>query len=194
MTRRKAFDETSALEKAVDLFWDQGYEAASVRELSAATGLSHSSLYNAFGDKHDVYLAALERYRVQEREDFAATLAGQGAMRPLLAGLFDALIDTLLADGTRRGSFTLNAAIELGGRDEAVAELLRRHFDEVSDLLAGRLASAQAQGEIGRRFPAEDLARQLLFGLYSLATMVKLYPDRALMEKSAELTLAMLDC
>lgn len=194
MTRRKAFDETSALEKAVDLFWDQGYEAASVRELSAATGLSHSSLYNAFGDKHDVYLAALERYRVQEREDFAATLAGQGAVRPLLASLFDALIDTLLADGTRRGSFTLNAAIELGGRDEAVAELLRRHFDEVSDLLAGRLASAQAQGEIGRRFPAEDLARQLLFGMYSLATMVKLYPDRALMEKSAELTLAMLDC
>ena len=194
MTRRKAFDETSALEKAVDLFLDQGYEAASVRELSAATGLSHSSLYNAFGDKHDVYLAALERYRVQEREDFAATLAGQGAVRPLLASLFDALIDTLLADGTRRGSFTLNAAIELGGRDEAVAELLRRHFDEVSDLLAGRLASAQAQGEIGRRFPAEDLARQLLFGMYSLATMVKLYPDRALMEKSAELTLAMLDC
>jgi TetR/AcrR family transcriptional repressor of nem operon len=194
MARTRAFDETEALDQAMALFWEQGYEATSVRDLTARAGISSSSLYATFGDKHDVYLAALARYRVMEREQFAALLSASRAVRPTLADMFAELIDMLLADEGNRGSFSLNAAVELGDRDPEIAASLREHFDDVCALLTGRLAEAQAGGEIPDRHAAVDLARYLLFGVYSLATMVKVYPDRRRLESMAALLLSILDC
>lgn len=176
----------------MDLFWERGYEATSVRDLTAGAGISTSSLYNSFGDKREIYSAALDRYRAQEREQFAARLVESADVRPALAGMYAELIEMLL-QGPNRGSFTLNAAIELGGRDPEVTEQLRAHFDDVSDLLAGRLALAQQRGEIPTSRRPRELARYLLFGLYSLATMVKIYPDRARLEELAGMFLAILE-
>lgn len=190
MARTKTFDEALTLDRAMALFWQQGFEATSMRDLMAGAGISSSSLYATFGDKRDVYLAALERYRAQERAEFAAALAEARPLRLLLAELFATMIATLLADDGRRGSFTLNAAIELGGRDPAVTAQLREHFDDIGALLAGRIAAAQATGEIANPTPAIDLARHLLVGFYSLATVTKIFPDQAFLESEAALTLA----
>lgn len=192
MARTKAFNEDAALDRAMALFWEQGYEATSVRDLIARAGISSSSLYATFGDKHNVYGAALDRYRAGEREQFAEILNASQAIRPTLRTIFSDLIDMLLAGGVR-GSFTLNAAIELGGRDPDITTQLRAHFDDLCDLLAGRLLSAQVSGEITSEWPADELARYLLFGLYSLATMVKVYPDRERLEGMAAMILAMLE-
>lgn len=193
MARTKTFDETTALDRAMALFWEQGYEATSVRDLAGRAGIGLSSLYNAFGDKRDIYDAALDRYRALEREQFAAILNASESIRPTLAGLFAELIEMLMSGGGR-GSFTLNAAIELGGRDAAITARLRAHFDDIVGLLAGRLERAQVEGEIPTTRSPVELARFLAFGLYSLATMVKIYPDRARLEELAAMTLAVLDC
>lgn len=193
MARTKTFDETTALDRAMALFWEQGYEATSVRDLAGRAGIGLSSLYNAFGDKRDIYDAALDRYRALEREQFAAILNASESIRPTLAGLFAELIEMLMSGGGR-GSFTLNAAIELGGRDAAITARLRAHFDDIVGLLAARLERAQAEGEVPATQSPVELARYLAFGLYSLATMVKIYPDRARLEELAAMTLAVLDC
>jgi TetR/AcrR family transcriptional repressor of nem operon len=193
MSRTREFDEVEALDRAMALFWEQGYEASSVRELTSRTGVSSSSLYAAFGDKHDIYGAALARYRAIEREQFAAQLAASQAIRPTLAAMYAGLIDDLLADEDNRGSFSLNAAIELGGRDPAITAQLREHFDDIAGLLAGRLAAAQEGREISGRHTAADLAQFLLLGVYSLATLVKIDPNRARLERMAKLFLAILD-
>lgn len=194
MARTKAFDETEVIDRALAMFWQQGYEATSVRDLLSHAGISSSSLYATFGDKHELFCAALDRYRALEREQFAAILADSQAIRPTLNDLYATLIDTLLLDDGSRGSFTLNAAIELGGRDLPVLDRLRQHFDDVCGMLASRLAEAQARGEINAVTPAADLARYLLFGLYSLATMARIYPDRELLEGMAGMLMAILDC
>jgi len=193
MARTRAFDESEALALAMGMFWENGYEATSVRELAAGTGLSSSSLYAAFGDKHDVYLAALDRYRAAELEEVRRSLEATRPVRETLRSMFADLIDGLMAGG-QRGSFTLNAAIEVGARDPAVAARLRAHFDDIRDLLSARLAAAQAGGEVSDRHPPDELAHFLLFGLYSLATVVKVYPDRLRLEQLAALTLSVLDC
>ncbi len=178
----------------MSLFWERGYEATSVRELAAGTGLSSSSLYATFGGKHDLYLAALRQYRQVEYDEMARLLADPRPVRATLAELFARLIDRLMADPARRGAFTLNAAVELGGQDEAVTAELRAHFDDIGVLLGRRLGEAQAEREIAARFSPADLARFLLFGLYGLAMMVKVYPDRTQLERAAAVTLAALDC
>lgn len=193
MARTKTFDEDIAIDQAMNLFWEQGYEATSVRDLSTETGIGISSLYNAFGDKHNVYGAALERYAAMEREQFAADLAAGRPIRELLAGMYAELIDTLLTDDGTRGSFTLNAAIELGGRDPAITRRLRGHFEAISDQLAERLAEAQEADEIPSFNPPAEMAHYLLLGLYSLAVMVKIMPDRARLEAVAGITLSVLD-
>lgn len=193
MARTRAFDEAVALERAMSLFWEQGYEASSVRELTSRTGVSSSSLYAVFGDKRDIYGAALARYRAIERDQFAAQLAASEAIRPTLVAMFAELINDLLADEARRGSFSLNAAIEFGGRDAAVTAQLREHFDDIAGLLTERLDAAQRSGELPRRHTAEDLAQYLLLGVYSLATLVKINPDRTRLERMAKLFLTILD-
>jgi len=194
MARTKAFDETAVIDRALAMFWEQGYEATSVRDLLNHTGISSSSLYASFGDKHDLFCAALDRYRAIEREQFAAILAASHTIRSTLNDLHTALISTLLLDDGSRGSFTLNAAIELGGRDSPVLDRLRQHFDDISAMLESRLAEAQTRGEINAEHPAAVLARYLLFGLYTLATMARIYPDQALLESMAAMQLAILDC
>ena len=193
MARPKEFNESRALVDAMGLFWERGYEATSMRDVAARAGIALSSLYATFESKHALYLAALAQYRRTEYDEVERLLAAPQPVRDALSELFARLVASLMADPARRGSFTLNAAIELGGHDEAVTDQLRQHFDDICALLAPRLAAAQAAGEIRDRFPADDLARFLLFGLYGLGMMVKVYPDRANLERTAAVTLAVLD-
>jgi TetR/AcrR family transcriptional repressor of nem operon len=193
MARPKEFNESRALVDAMGLFWERGYEATTMREVAARSRLAISSLYATFGSKHALYLATLDQYRRAEREEVVRLLAAPRPVRQALAELYERLIANLMADPARRGAFTLNAAVELGGQDEVVTAQLREHFDDVCALLVPRLAAAQAAGEIADRFEVDDLARFLLFGLYGLAMMVKVYPDRANLERTAAVTLAVLD-
>ena len=59
MARPREFDEVTALEAAIDCFWQRGYEATSVRDLADKMGISAPSLYNAYGDKHALFMQAL---------------------------------------------------------------------------------------------------------------------------------------
>lgn len=193
MARPKEFNESRALVDAMGLFWERGYEATTMRDVAERAGISLSSLYATFESKHALYLAALAEYRRAEQDEMTGMLAAPQPVRAALAKLYSRLIADLMADPARRGTFTLNAAVELGGQDEAVTAALHQHFDDICGLLAPPLAAAQAAGEVSDRFPAEDLARFLLFGLYSLGMIVKVYPDRDNLERTAAVTLAVLD-
>lgn len=193
MARPKEFNEARALVDAMGLFWERGYEATTMRDVAQRAGIALSSLYATFESKHALYLAALAEYRRAEREEVERLLSGPQPLREALTELYGRLIASLMADPARRGTFTLNAAVELGGQDEAVTAELRQHFDDICALLSPPLAAAQAAGEIAGRFHADDLARFLLFGLYGLAMMVKVYPDRDNMERTAAVTLSALD-
>jgi TetR/AcrR family transcriptional regulator, transcriptional repressor for nem operon len=193
MARQKAFDETALLERAMELFWEQGYEATSVRDLTDHLQLSSSSLYNTYGGKRDLYLMALAAYRRVEYEQMQAQLAAAPAARETIERLFADLAAGLLADGSRRGSFTLNAAVELGARDRAVARQLQEHFADVTRLLADFLAAAQTRGEIGSQHAPRELATFLLLNLYSLAALVKVDASREQMEGFIDVALSVLD-
>jgi TetR/AcrR family transcriptional regulator, transcriptional repressor for nem operon len=192
MARSKEFDEEHALAEAMELFWQRGYEATSVRDLTGRLGISSSSLYTTFGDKREVFLSSLSHYRALELDQVRELLASPAPVSEVLAQMFSELIDRLMADVHRRGSFTLNAAVELGGRDPAVAAQLRDHFDDIANMLAERLAEGQTNGEITADYQPANLAFFILHGLYSLGGVAKVMPDRDYMENIARLTLSVL--
>ena len=62
MARSKEFEETVVLDKAMRLFWEQGYEKTSMTDLVEHMGIHRRSLYDTFGDKHSLFLKAMDRY------------------------------------------------------------------------------------------------------------------------------------
>jgi TetR/AcrR family transcriptional repressor of nem operon len=192
MTRQKSFDEAALVQKAMALFWEQGYEATSVRELANHLGISLSSLYNTFGGKHELYLLALAAHRQEEHKQLAAVLAHAQPARAALATLFTDLAQELLADEAHRGSFTMNAAIELGGRDPAVIAQLREHFSVITTLLADFLAAAQRRGELAPGPDPASLATFFALNIYSLATLVRINPSPEAIERFIAVALAAL--
>src|SRR5262249_14372397 len=116
MPRPREFDIEAALDCAMRVFWAKGYEATSLDDLCAATGLSRSSLYAAFGDKRGLLLQSLDRY-VERSNRIAKALARPVPIREAIAGLLRDFIDEIVAGPGRRGCFVGNCAAELARHD-----------------------------------------------------------------------------
>src|SRR5580704_19172976 len=82
--RPRQYDPEQALAKAAEAFWKRGYAATSLDDLVAATGMNRPSLYAAFGDKRDIYLKTLARYREQSRTIGVEILADDPPLRIFL--------------------------------------------------------------------------------------------------------------
>ena len=143
--RPREFDEGEVLAAALDLFWENGFEATSVDALTAAMGLSRSSFYAAFGSKQGVLLAALRYYSDASYSGLADLVATQCAAtgcgdRGGDAGGREgalALVNALSRpDRGPRGCLFVNVVTERGPHDREVAELGRRHFARIEALFA----------------------------------------------------------
>ncbi|HEY9348873.1 MAG TPA: TetR/AcrR family transcriptional regulator [Inquilinus sp.] len=164
--RPREFDKDTALDAAMALFWRQGYEATSLDDLTRAMGLSRSSFYGSFGSKHDVLLAAIQRYndsRFALLEQLVAAEPDPGrALRAAVAGISG-------ARGSRDGCFLINSTVELARHDPEVEALSRRHLERLEAFLAGLLArhvGGEAEAMAGR-------ARSLLAIAFGACVMHK---------------------
>ncbi|EWM18325.1 TetR/AcrR family transcriptional regulator [Kutzneria sp. 744] len=95
MVRHKEFDPDTAVADAMDLFWRRGYEATSVQDLVEHTGVGRRSMYDTFGDKHSLYLRALDRYLTLAEDGFREKAAADGlsAIRSLFSLLLESPAD-----------------------------------------------------------------------------------------------------
>ena len=165
------------LDVAQRVFQTRGYEGTSVQDLVEATGLSRSSLYGAFGDKHGLFLAALDRYAAAGR---AATETACCGPSPLAA--IRAVLDQSARVGEQPGCLMVNAAAECAARDPETAtraDAARRALDARFETL---VRDAQAAGEVGRQRDAAALARLLTGVVFGLRTLQTAGADQATLE------------
>src|SRR4029079_1386104 len=121
VARPRTFDEHEVVAAARDKFWERGYAATSVDDLTAATGLGKGSLYGAFGDKHTLYLRALDDYISSSLGEVRASLRDpKRSAYERLAGHIRGQAKALVADKDRRGCLMAKSAAELGATDDAV--------------------------------------------------------------------------
>src|SRR5580658_5859997 len=144
--RPRSFDTEAAVERAMGVFWSRGYHATALPHLLRATKLSRGSLYAAFGDKHSLFLRALDRYVADAMTRMNIELGPHGepvdGLRAYLAGYVDR---TSGASG-RRGCLLVATAMELAGHDPDVESRIRGFFKAMETKAADALARAKAAG------------------------------------------------
>jgi TetR/AcrR family transcriptional repressor of nem operon len=193
MPRPREFNEETALEAAIDCFWHRGYEATSVRDLAASMGISGPSLYNTFGDKHALFVQALERYldhstraRIKRLEE---SLPPKQAVRRFI----EEIIERSVSDRERRGCFLINSALEVAPHDRELGAIIAERLGEIEAFFRRSIRAAQAEGMVPRDRVPKDLARLLLGVLLGIRVLARSKPDRALLEGVARPALALLD-
>jgi len=159
MARPREFDRDAAVQRAMSVFWRKGYAATSTDDLLRAMNIGRQSLYDTFGDKHRLYLEALERY---QRERVAENIRRLRSTASPLAGIEALVIGIIAADKpTReRGCMGVGSISEFGNTDPDLVTLRAKSGGALHKALIEQLRHAQAANEIGANV---DIERAALF-------------------------------
>ncbi len=170
MGRTQSFDTTTAVRAARDVFWQHGYDGASLSELEASTGLNRSSLYHAFGSKRGLFDAAVEDYLTTVIRPRLAPLVAPSTGTTALLGYFTSLhaaVAALPDDSPRRGCLLVNSTAGLAAQDPAARDVVDGYRSE----LTAALRTALAAGHPGLSEPELDSTARVLASL-SIGAMV----------------------
>jgi TetR/AcrR family transcriptional repressor of nem operon len=176
--RPRGFDTEATVERAMGVFWSRGYHGTALPDLLRATKLSRGSLYAAFGDKHSLFLRALDRYIGDALARIDVELAPRhppvDGLRAYLAGYVDR---TSGANG-RRGCLLVATAMELAGQDVEVGRRVANFFKAMEAKLADALSRAKMAGELADGVEPASAARILVCFVEGLRVVGKTAPAR----------------
>jgi TetR/AcrR family transcriptional repressor of nem operon len=170
--RPREFDEHAVLETAMDVFWEQGYEATGIAELSERCGIGRQSMYNTFGDKRALFDQALDLYARERIGQLMAMLERPGSPLSNVHALLDTWEESWASEDSR-GCLMVNTMAELGDRDSATRSKLDSMVQTVEDGLFRALCRAQEAGELSPDRECRALARTFTITAQGLAVVGK---------------------
>jgi len=191
MGRSKEFEESVVLQKAMELFWKQGYEKTSLSDLVEHMGIHRRSLYDTFGDKHTLFLKAIDCFGefVKARLNFEISRAETA--KQAIQYIFDFMIEE---SGDRAlGCLFVNSATELAPRDKEVEEKTKAAFVQLEHFLADLIRKGQQAGEFRRDYDAEILAEDLQNTLLGIRVLVRTSAGKEKLQRIADFSLAILN-
>jgi TetR/AcrR family transcriptional regulator, transcriptional repressor for nem operon len=147
VARPKEFDRDSALQEAVNVFCNHGYEGTSTDDLLQAMRISRQSLYDTFGDKRQLYLEALQQYVANS---IAEQIRAMNSGASVLTGLEAALLAFASRSGARDapGCMGIGATCEFGVSDREVTALIATADKTLQSCLERRIREGKASGDI----------------------------------------------
>lgn len=187
MPRTKEFRPEEALDAAVQLFWLRGYGATSMRDLLDGMGIGRGSFYDTFGDKHALFLAALDRFESSRTSWIDEALEDSGLDG--IEEVFRRTIEGMVRFEPRRGCLLANTAVELAPHDPEVAARISRYVRRTEEAFTGALVRAQGAGEIPAASDPKVLARFLVSNLHGLRVLARAGSDRQTLEDAARVAL-----
>ena len=171
MPWEKAFDEDVIVGRAMDVFWEKGYEPASMADLLVATGITRGSLYNAFGGKEALFFKTLEKYDAENRRAMLAELEAIDDPLRAMTLLFDSVVAETLADPLKRGCFLVNTAADLATHGEPVRALVRNGMRELEAFFRRCIEVGLARGQIPPAIEPATTAKGLMGLLVSIRVL-----------------------
>ncbi|MGG0035192.1 TetR/AcrR family transcriptional regulator [Priestia megaterium] len=190
MARNKEFDEKEALRKAMELFWQQGYEKTSMQDLVNYMGVHRRSIYDTFGDKHTLFIRALSHYVEVMDVRFKSNITPDLTVKQAIRKLFEMVIYP--ADKQPKGCLTVNTAVELSLLDQEVTEKITETFIKTETLLFDLLKHGQEQGEIPEHYDIKGLSKFIHNSLIGIRVLAKTTDDKKELETIIDMNLSAL--
>lgn len=158
--RPRAFDTDDALEKALTVFWEKGYEGASLTDLTEAMGINRPSLYAAFGNKEELFRKAFDRYATNQASFWAKALEAPTA-RAVAEQILRGFVCAQSAPDHPRGCLGVQGALSCGTEADPIRKELCARRAASEDVLRQRFERAKAEGDLPASADAGDLARYI---------------------------------
>lgn len=192
MARPRQFDENAVLDAAMKQFWLYGYAATSVRDLAKCTGLTTTSLYNAFGDKRTLYRLSLDRYLERSFHDRIGRFEYHLPPDQAIRAFFSEIIEASLNDKQRKGCLLVNSALEMSPHDPEFRRAVSAVMVQVEAFFRRSVEAGQAAGTISATHPADSLGQMLLGVLLGIRVLARSRCERPLLEGLVAPVLAIL--
>lgn len=187
MARPSEFDKENVLEEAMRLFWQKGYPGASAQDVTEATGLSRSSLYNAFEDKRTLFIACLRHYISHQSKGLMDALSSLPQEPESIKKLLYHVVEDAMAQEKHPiGCLVVNTVAELGSSDPAIAEILLANVEEVTSGFYHFIQAMQDNGSSKSQVPALQLATLLFHEMTAIRLASKILKDRSFFHRGIE--------
>ncbi|MDH5219133.1 MAG: TetR/AcrR family transcriptional regulator [Gammaproteobacteria bacterium] len=171
---QKQFDTNAALDRALAVFWQQGYELTSVQDLVKGMGINRASLYDTFGNKNQLYKRALQRYKEEALANTRqALLNAPGKVQDRLLNFFYSLNEGHKSDKGNFGCFLNNTAVELGPHHPDIAEAVRQGWTEMEKIFKELLDEGVEKGELAVDINTAAIAATINMMLQGISVMAK---------------------
>ncbi|MDD7795406.1 TetR/AcrR family transcriptional regulator [Clostridium sp. 'White wine YQ'] len=191
MGRSREFDEKVVLEKAMELFWRQGYEKTSMNDLVEHMGIHRRSLYDAFGDKHTLFLKAMDFYEELIKNKIKAGILHAETAKQAIQFIFDFIIEGY--EDKQWGCLIVNSATEMALRDKEVEEKIEIIFKETEQLIADIVRKGQQTGEISCNYDSHVLSEVFQNTLHGIRVQLRMSASKEKLHRIADFFLDLLD-
>lgn len=178
MPKAISFDRSIVIEKATKLFWKKGFHATSMQDLVDATGLNRSSLYNSFGDKHDLFEACLIEYQNWQSKTLSKSFDRELSPLESIRDFFFQILKGIKEDSDHKGCLLSNCATELSNSDPKIQEILVANKEATLELFEKKLKAAIESGELKNNPDSRQLAMYLYTCLHGLQVTALLISDQ----------------
>lgn len=191
MARLREFDEEKTLDAAMQLFWEKGYAATSLSELTAKMEIQKPSLYSAFGDKEGLFEAALRRYTNLHAANIRTKLQNEQSVKGAIRTFFENMVEEEYKKEFSKGCFCINTMVELAPHNEKFEVLTREHQMYLAVIFQELITKGIRSGELQNDLNAKALAQTLVTSLIGLTVLMKSRPERSVIDNSISIIVSL---
>ncbi|MGQ7874616.1 TetR/AcrR family transcriptional regulator [Bacillus sp. 1A] len=191
MARLREFDEEKALDAAMQLFWEKGYAATSLSDLTAKMEIQKPSLYSAFGDKEGLFEAALRRYTNLHAANIRTKLQNEQSVKEAIRTFFENIVEEEYKKAFSKGCFCINTMVELAPHNEKFEVLTREHQMYLAVVFQELITKGIRSGELQSDLNAKALAQTLVTSLIGLTVLMKSRPERSVIDNSVSIIVSL---
>jgi AcrR family transcriptional regulator len=183
-----SFNKDAALEAAMLLFWEHGFEGTSMADLTQAMGLSPSSIYAAFGDKHALFSLAVKRY-LETRTHYAAEALAEPSLEKVVRALFYNTVAFLTTSGHPSTCMTLGGAMGCSVDATPARDLMTEIRKQNEVAMKERFLQARKSGELSKEINVDDYTRYLSLMLAGLSIQSANGATKAELKRTSQMAL-----
>ncbi|MED3996089.1 TetR/AcrR family transcriptional regulator [Peribacillus frigoritolerans] len=191
MARSKEFDEKAVLRKAMELFWEQGYEKTSMQDLVDHMGIHRRSIYDTFGDKRSLFLASLNHYEELIVNEMERIISSTSSIKQTIRDVFIFVLNSI--EQYPKGCLSVNAAIELSLLDKEIGRIVTKMFNRTEDMFNNLIKRGQTSGELSKEIDSYNTSRFLHNNLVGIRVLIKTNYNKKELEGIITLALSVLD-